>query len=283
MKKSINIWSFPGEWELARKLALAAEAGFTGFEPDLSENGPISLESTPPELAAARALAERHGVTFSSLATGLYWGANPASADAAVRARAAHILRRQIECAAALGIDTILVVPGAVGVDFVPGAEEIPYDLAYERAQAFLTEALPLAARHRVCLAVENVWNKFLLSPLEMRAFIDSFGSEWVGAYLDVGNCIATGYPEHWIRILGPRIKRVHFKDFRRAVGTIHGFVDLLSGDVNWPAVMREFRAIGYTGWAAAEMIPPVPFYKHSPETLIRNTACAMEQIFAFT
>jgi L-ribulose-5-phosphate 3-epimerase len=157
----------------------------------------------------------------------------------------------------------------------------VPYDAAYERAHAFIAAALPLAEQHRVCLAIENVWNKFLLSPLEMCAFIDSFGSAWVGSYLDVGNVVATGYPEHWIRILGSRIKRVHFKDYRRAVGTVHGFVELLSGDVNWPAVMRELRAIGYTGWVAAEMIPPVPFYKHCPETLIENTARALDRIFA--
>ena len=281
MKKSINIWSFPPEWEWSRKLELSAAAGFTGFEPDLSENGPIHLESTPQELAGVRALAEKHGLELSGLATGLYWGANAASADPAVRERAAHILRRQIECAAALGIDTILVVPGAVGVDFIPGAEEVPYDLAYERAHAFVAGGLPLAAQHRVHLAIENVWNKFLLSPLEMRAFIDSFESEWVGSYFDVGNVLATGYPEHWISILGPRLRRVHFKDFRRDVGTIHGFVELLSGDVDWPAVSRALRAVEYTGWIAAELIPPVPFYKHSPETLIVNTARAMDAIFA--
>jgi hexulose-6-phosphate isomerase len=134
-----------------------------------------------------------------------------------------------------------------------------------------------------VCLGIENVWNKFLLSPLEMRDFIDSFQSEWVGSYLDVGNALATGYPEHWIRILSHRIKRVHFKDYRRAVGSVAGFVDLLSGDVHWPAVMRELRAIGYSGWIAAEMIPPVPFYKYSPEVLIQNTARAMDAIFSFT
>jgi len=114
-----------------------------------------------------------------------------------------------------------------------------------------------------------------------MRAFIDQFNSPFVGAYLDVGNVLATGFPEHWIRILGPRIRRVHFKDYRRAVGSVDGFVELLSGDVNWPAVMRELRAIDYTGWIAAEMIPPVPFYKHAPEMLVHNSSQAMDAIFA--
>ena len=281
MKKSINLWSFPGEWDFKRKLSVAHEAGFEAFEPELAESGPIHLGSSADELAAVKTLAENSGLALSGLATGLYWGANAASDDPAVRQRAADILHRQIECAAALGIDTILVVPGAVGVDFIPNAEVVPYDTAYDRARAFIQNALPTAERHRVCLGIENVWNKFLLSPLEMRDFIDSFQSEWVGSYLDVGNTLATGYPEHWIRILAHRIKRVHFKDYRRAVGSVSGFVDLLSGDIHWPAVMRELRAIGYSGWIAAEMIPPVPFYKYSPETLIQNTARAMNAIFA--
>jgi len=281
MKKSINIWSFPGDWDFKHKLAVAREAGFEGFEPELAETGVIHPGSSADELAAVKMLTENHGLALSGLATGLYWGANAASNDPAVRQRAAEILTRQIECAAALGIDTVLVVPGAVGVDFIPGAEVVPYDTAYERAHAFIRNALPAAERHRVCIGIENVWNKFLLSPLEMRGFVDSFQSDWVGCYLDVGNVLATGYPEHWIRILGHRIKRVHFKDYRRAVGSVAGFVDLLSGDVHWPAVMRELRAIGYTGWVAAEMIPPVPFYKYSPETLIQNTARAMDAIFA--
>jgi len=280
MKKSINIWSFPGDWDFKRKLSVAREAGFEGFEPELAESGPIHLGSSADELAAAKMLVENYGLALSGLATGLYWGANAASDDPTTRQRAAEILHRQIELAAALGIDTVLVVPGAVGVDFIPNAEIVPYDSAYERARAFIQNALPAAERHRVCIGIENVWNKFLLSPLEMRDFIDSFHSEWVGCYLDVGNALATGYPEHWIRILGRRIKRVHFKDYRRAVGSVAGFVDLLSGDIRWPEVMRELRAIGYTGWIAAEMIPPVPFYKHSPETLIQNTARAMEAIF---
>jgi L-ribulose-5-phosphate 3-epimerase len=91
---------------------------------------------------------------------------------------------------------------------------------------------------------------------------------------------LATGYPEHWITCLGARIRRIHFKDYRRAVGTVDGFCDLLSGDVDWPGVMRALREIRYDGWIAAEMIPPVPFYKHCPEVLIHNTSRAMDSIF---
>jgi L-ribulose-5-phosphate 3-epimerase len=281
MKKSISIWSFYGNWSLEEKLRLAKEAGFAGFEIDLSEDGPVNLKSTAAELKAVRALAEKCGVELSGLATGLYWGANAVSANPATRERAARILQKQIECAAALGIDAILVVPGAVGVDFIPGCEVVPYHLAWERAKDFIRAALPAAEKAHITIGIENVWNKFLLSPLEMKAFIDGFGSEWVGSYFDVGNVLAVGYPEHWIAALGNRIRRVHFKDYRRAVGTADGFCDLLSGDVNWPGVMAALKAVGYQGWVAAEMIPPVPFYKHCPEVLIHNTSQAMDAIFA--
>jgi hexulose-6-phosphate isomerase len=283
MKKSISVWSFYGDWSFEEKLQLAKDAGFEGFEVELADEGggPVHMGSTPADLEPVKAAAESVGIELSGVATGLYWGANAASEDADVRAKAAAILEQQIRCAAALGIDTILVVPGAVGVDFIPDAEVVPYCKAYERAQEFIKAALPLAEENGVTIGVENVWNKFLLSPLEMRDFIDSFGSANVGSYFDVGNTLATGYPEHWIKILGERIKRVHFKDWRRAVGTVDGFVDILSGDVDWAAVMAALKGAGYEGWVAAEMIPPVPFYKHCPEVLIKNTSVAMDGVFA--
>lgn len=280
MKKSISTWSFYGPWNFAEKLALAKEAGFEGFEPDLSEDGPVNFTAAAEDLAALRQQAEKAGIVLSGLATGLYWGANPANADPAVRHRAAAILDRQMDCAATLGIDAVLVVPGSVGADFIPGCEVVPYELAYRRALDFVRGALRKAERLGVTLCIENVWNKFLLSPLEMRDFIDGFGSDRVGAYFDVGNALATGHPEQWISILGSRIKRVHFKDYRRNVGSADGFCDLLSGDVDWPAVMSALKSADYDGWVAAEMIPPVPFYKHAPEVLIHNTSRAMDAIF---
>lgn len=281
MKKAISIWSFPFDWPLERKLAVAREAGFAGFEIDLTDTGPVGMTTSAEDLRAVRRAVEAAGLQLSGLATGLYWGANAASADAAVRQRAEAILRRQIECAQHLGIDAILVVPGAVGVDFVPGAEVVPYETAYRRANEFIKAALPAAQKAGVTLCVENVWNKFLLSPIEMRWFLDELRHESVGSYFDVGNALLVGYPEDWIGTLGKRIRRVHFKDFRRNVGTIDGFCDLLSGDVNWPVVMQALRKTGYNGWVAGEMIPPVPFYKHCPEILIHNTSRAMDAIFA--
>lgn len=281
MKKAISIWSFPGDVSWEKKLQWAKDAGFAGFEVDLSEDGVVNMKSSDADLAKVRSAVEKAGLQLTSLATGMYWGANPVSADSGVRAQAKAIIEKQITAAAGLGLDTILVVPGSVGADFIPGCEIVPYDVAYERATAFIREALPLAEKHKVVIGVENVWNKFLLSPLEMRAFIDQFQSEYVRSYFDVGNTLALGYPEHWISILGSRIRRVHFKDYRRAVGSVDGFVDILSGDVNWPAVVSALRSVKYEGWVTAEMIPPVPFYKYSPETLIHNTSRAMDGVLS--
>lgn len=281
MKKSISIWSFYGDWDLRQKMQIAKDAGFEGIEIDVSGDGPITLDTSDWDLNKIGEQAESVGITLSGLATGMYWEFNPASAKEATRSKARKILEKQIHSAAHLGIDTILVVPGGVGADFIPGCEEIPYDLAWDRATEFVREALPFAEDKGVTIGIENVWNKFLLSPLEMQKFIDQFESRHVASYFDVGNVLATGYPEHWITILAERIARVHFKDYRRAVGSVDGFVDLLAGDVNWPAVMQALSDIEYDGWVAAEMIPPVPFYKYAPETLIDNTSRAMDSIFA--
>jgi L-ribulose-5-phosphate 3-epimerase len=281
MRKSISIWSFPPTLSLADRLRLAREAGFDGFEIDLSDDGPLTLGSSAKEISAVRTLAEQIGIELSGLATGLFWGANPASADPAVRARAGAVLNRQIEIAHALALDAILVVPATVGADFLPNCEVVPYDLAWQRATDFIRAALPLAEKAGVRICVENVWNKFLLSPLEMRQFVAQFDSEWIRVYFDVGNALATGYPEHWINILAQQIHRVHLKDYRRAVGSVDGFVEILSGDINWPLVMGALRAIGYDGWLTAEMIPPVPFYKYAPEILLFNTSRAMDALLA--
>ncbi len=281
MKKSISIWSFYGDWTLQEKMKLAKDAGFSGIELDVSGDGPINLDSSDSDIDAVGRLAADEGLVLSGLATGMYWEFNPASEDADTRANAKRVLETQLRAASRLGIDAVLVVPGSVGADFIPDCEELSYDAVWERATAFVSESLPLAKELGVTICIENVWNKFLLSPREMAQFIDQFGDPRVGSYFDVGNVLANGYPEHWISMLGDRIARVHVKDYRRAVGSVDGFVDLLSGDVNWPAVVQALKGIEYDGWVAAEMIPPVPFYKHAPETLIHNTSLAMDSILA--
>ena len=125
-------------------------------------------------------------------------------------------------------------------------------------------------------IGVENIWNKFLLSPLEMRRFIDEIDCPNVGVWLDVANMMMFGYPEQWIRILGKRIVKVHFKDFRRAVKSLDGFVDLLAGDVDWKAVREGLEAIGYQGWCNGEMCPT---YRQHTDQMIYNCSAAMDCI----
>ena len=279
MKKGISIWSF-AEGSLETCFQLAKKAGFDGVEVALAETGEINLESTREDIIKIKRTAEKAEIELYSVASGLYWTYNYTASDSVIREKAKEITKKQLQIASWLGCDTILVVPGAVGVDFVPGAEVIEYDIAYERATQALKELALYAEELGVTIGVENVWNQFLLSPLELAGFIDGIGSAYVGAYFDVGNVLFCGYPEHWIKILGNRIKKVHFKDYRKAAGGLHGFVDLLAGDVNFPAVMKSFSNIGYEGWVTAEMLPP---YKYFSETLLYNTSNAMDKILGRT
>ena len=275
MKKGISIWSFT-ETDLKKIFEIAKAAGFDGVELGLDETGPVSLSSTKEQILEVKKLAEEIGIELYSVASGLYWTYNYTSNKEENRIKAKEITKKHLQVASWLGCDTILVVPGAVEVPFDPQSEIVEYDVAYERALEALKELAPLAEELKVSIGVENVWNKFLLSPMEMRDFIDKVGSDYVGSYFDVGNVLYAGYPEQWIKILGKRIKKVHFKDYRKAVGTIDGFVDLLAGDVDYIAVKKAFDEIGYDGGATAEMIPP---YKLYPETIIYNTSNAMDKI----
>ena len=152
----------------------------------------------------------------------------------------------------------------------------VAYDRAYDYALEAISQLAADAKDAGVAIGVENVWNKFLLSPLEMRDFIDKTGSPYVGAYFDVGNVVFSGYPEHWIRILGKRIRKIHFKDFRRMTAGLTGFVDLLAGDVDFPKVMEALEEAGYDGYCNAEM----GAYAHYPLQMIYNTSHAMDRIF---
>jgi L-ribulose-5-phosphate 3-epimerase len=280
MKKGINIWSFSGETDISTCIKIAKDAGFDGIELALNETGPLSLESTVNEVRTYRKQADEIGIELTSLASGLYWGNSLTSSKVEIRKKAQSIVKKQLEFAAVLGVDTILVVPGAVGVDFIPDSEVVPYDTAYNYALEALTQLADEAKAHQVSIGIENVWNKFLLSPLEMRNFIDTINSDYVGAYFDVGNVLYTGYPEHWIRILNKRIKKVHFKDYRRDAGNLSGFVDLLAGNVNYPEVIKALEEIGYDDYVIAEMIPS---YTHHVNQIVYNTSASMDAILGRT
>lgn len=275
MKKGINVWSFGGEHSAREYIELAKDAGYDGIEFGLDETGVVSLESTDDDIREIKRIAEGEGIETPSLASGLYWTYPITSSDKETREKAKSIVRRQLEIAAILGADTILVVPGLVGADFIPGGEVMEYDVAYDLSLEAFIELKDYAEETGVNIGLENVWNKFLLSPLEMRDFVDKIDSSHVGVYFDVGNVVYSGYPEHWIKILGSRIKKVHVKDFRRSVGNINGFVDLLSGDVDYPVVMKELEKIGYDDYLTAEMTP----YRDYPDQVIYATSVALDKI----
>lgn len=277
MKKSISFWSFSGK-NVFEAMKLAKQAGFDGIELTLDAAGDVTMDTTAEQLAEIRRAADEIGIALPSVASSLYWTYSFTSDDPAEREMAHNVAVKEIEIAAALGADTVLIVPGSVAVEFVPERPVVPYDVCWDRALAEMKRLAPVAEAHRVNIGVENVWNQFLLSPLEMRAFIDAIGSEWVGSYFDVGNVLFAGYPEHWIHILGSRIKKVHFKDFKRNPGGLNSFVDILSGDVNWAAVMQAFEDIGYDNWATGEMTVP---YAFAPDQIIYNTSASMGRILA--
>ncbi len=275
MKKGINIWSFP-QGTIKENLMLAKKASFEGVELALNGEGELSMQSTEKEIAEIRKMAEDIGLKLYSLSSGLCWDYRLSDDDQAMREKAKDMIKKQLDTAKILGADTVLVIPGVVNVEFSSPEKKVAYDIVYERALEGVNELKAYAESLKVNIGLENVWNKFLLSPMEMRDFIDKIDSEYVGSYLDIGNTLYCGYPEDWVRILGKRIKKVHFKDYRMQAGGLHGFVDLLAGDVDYPEVVKALGEIGYEDWVSAEMIPN---YKHHTDAIIYNTSYAMDRI----
>jgi L-ribulose-5-phosphate 3-epimerase len=274
--KSINYWSFPGGLEgtldVIDAMRLARDHGFDAIELGIGESGALGLDVTEQRCAQIRSEADRLGLTIPSTASGIYWSRSLGDGNP----QAVDDLQRMARICGWLGARTHLTIPGAVEVFFLPERPIQSYDTVLKNARTGLEQVLPVAEKAGVRLGIENVWNKFLLSPTELAAFIDSFSSPSLGAYVDVGNILLYGYPEQWLRVLGDRVVGIHLKDFRKAVGTIDGFVDLLEGDVDWLAVMQAIEEIGFDGPLVAEMIPG---YKHYPMVRIANTSRAMDAI----
>jgi hexulose-6-phosphate isomerase len=227
---------------LRETFALLREVGFAGVEVRGSMNR--------QEVLAAR---DATGLLIPSVAS--HWTHPLTSPNPATRAVCLEGLRQALRDAKAYGADSVLLVPGIV-------SHEIAYDEAYARAAAEIRQAVPLAESLGVAIALENVWNKFLLSPLEAAAFVAAFQSPWVRWHFDVGNVVDTGWPAQWIRLLGPHIAKVHVKEFSRKLrderGPRAGFeAALMTGDSDWPAVLKALDAIGYAGWMITEQYRP--------------------------
>jgi L-ribulose-5-phosphate 3-epimerase len=289
MKKGIVIRAFSGNSDFLgsgsflsglddfeRIFARARQAGFDGVQPYLEPTGYFSLESSDRVLTDIAGAAAKNGIELPSIEIAPFSFSFTTDDEAERRRSIAHV-RRCLEVAAALGSQGVLVIPGWVGLPWDKSAPLVRYDIAYDRTAAALTELAPNAEKLGVSLLLENIWNRFLLSPIEMRALLDSIGSPRVRAIFDVGNIVAVGYPEQWIEILGSRIQEIHLKDYRASVGTVDGFVDLLSGDVNWSAVMHALRESGYDGFLTAEVFPQ-PF---APDLVVDQTSRAIDSILS--
>jgi L-ribulose-5-phosphate 3-epimerase len=235
LRKALQFGMLPKNLSDADKFKLAKECGFDG------------VEGSPMEdLEAARrlgSLAREAGVPIHSIVYG-GWGAPFSDPDPKVIKKGMAGMETALRSAKALGAETVLLVPAIV-------TETVGYGDAYKRSQENIRKLLPLAEQLGVIIAVENVWNKFLLSPLEFARYVDEFDSPWLKAYFDVGNVIIFGYSQDWIRTLGKRIVKIHLKDFRRKG---YQWTNLLEGDVNWKQVRQALGEIGYDGFMTTEL-----------------------------
>lgn len=222
------------------KFTAAKEAGYEGVEAQGGMNQQEVLDAYG-----------QTGLKAASVCCHTHWKDTLTDNDEAVRERGLQGVLQTLRDAKAYGTDSILVVPGVV-------SEEVGYDVAWERSITQIKKAAPLAKELGVKISIENVWNNFILSPIEAVKFLDDIGDPIVGWHFDIGNVLRYGWPEQWIKVLGKRINRLHFKEFSRKLmtekGLRNGFdVDLMEGDNNWPAIMKALDDVGYEGWAISE------------------------------
>ena len=220
------------------RFQMAREAGFECVEAYTTED-PKMVD----EIAKA---SQDTGLRIHGVMNQAHWRYPLSSGDPEAVKISMEGMRTSLRNAKTWGAQTVLLVPAVVDPDTT-------YEQAMERSKRQVSELLPLAEQLKVIIAIENVWNKFLLSPIEFADYVDSFKSPYLQAYFDVGNIPLYGYPEHWIRSLGKRIVRVHFKDFRFRNRQAE-FVNLLDGDINWPGIYDSFQAIGYKGPISLEI-----------------------------
>lgn len=225
---------------IMEKFQAAKEAGFEGVE--------VMSNLNRKEVLEAR---DTTGLIIPSVCGADHWRKPLSDPDPSVRDEGIAALKLAIEDADAYGADTVLLVPGRV-------TEKITYDDCWKRSTEQIRKVVPFAEKMKVKIAIENVWNNFLLSPLEAVNYVDQFKSRYIGFYFDCGNILAYGWPEQWIKILGNRIAKVHIKEYSRKIadekGKSAGFgVKLLEGDVNWSAVMAALREVEYNGWTTIE------------------------------
>jgi len=240
MKRGIMWGSIGVGGTIYEKFQVAKQAGFEGIEPMSHLNR--------DEILKARDLT---GLSIPSVCGALHGKYPLSDPDPKVRAEGVAALKVTLDDAKAYGADTVLLVPGRV-------SETVSYDDCWKRSVEEIKKVIPYAEKLNIKIAVENVWNNFLLSPMEAANYVDQFKSQYVRFYFDCGNILVYGWPEQWIKILGDRIVKVHIKEYSRKIadkqGKWAGFnVKLQEGDVNWPVVMKALEDIGYKGWTTIE------------------------------
>ena len=256
----MNYWvfgGFTGEKTPYEFIDWAAGKGLSGVELTVGDVLPIDI--TEEECRKIAAYAKEKGIGLRSLASGAGWGCYLASPDADEREKALDFARKYLKIASWIGAETILLLSGATRVAWDDSRPVLPYKLVWENSTSALKELIPLAEELGVNIGLENVWNRFLISPMEWKLFLDQFQSERMGIYFDAGNACLTGRPEDFPEILGSYIKAVHLKNFTETdcAGTLHGFGDdLMEGVVNFKALFAELDKIGYKGPFTVEMIP---------------------------
>ena len=273
MKKGINAWCFPDDMQINDVFALAALERFEGIEVNLAcegKAGYLNINTWEKDCENLRTLSKKHYLPISSVSTAYLWDYPLSDNDPEKIEKGKTAVKIMVDAAKALDADTVLVVPGRV-------TKDVSYKTCYDRALKAINELKTYAGKKEIILGIENVWNKFLLSPLEMRDFINAIDSPYVRSYLDAGNVMQSGYPHHWVELLCGKIAKVHVKDFVCEIGNIMGFVNLLQGDVDWGSLMKALRDAGYNSYITAELSP----YKTNPAGLIKDTSAALDYILS--
>lgn len=281
MKKSINQWAFPypDRMNLCECLQLAKDAGFDGIELNYDLDNDLSPKSGTKEYTEIRKMADDIGIAISGLCSFLFWPYPLSSNDPVKRATGIELAGRMTQAAHDLGVENLLVVPGAVHIPWRDDHEPVANDICDQRAKDAVEQLLPAAEKLGVSMNIENIFfNGYLMTPMEMNAFVDHFSSERLKVHFDTGNIMEYQFPEHWARLLGNRTKNIHLKEFTKK-GTDHSlecFRPLLDGTTDWPAVIEELDKTGYDGYLTFEYFHPYPHY---PEALIYQTSDSLDRM----
>ncbi|HJZ69267.1 MAG TPA: TIM barrel protein [Blastocatellia bacterium] len=261
LKKAVLISMLPKEMSYLDRFKLAVDVGFEAME--------AQTITDPKEADAIKEAANKASLRIHSVMNMDHWKYPLSSADPEVVARSMKGMETSLRNAKLWGADAVLLVPAVVN-------PQTRYQDAYTRSQVQIRKLIPLAKELGIIIAVEEVWNKFLLSPIEFARYVDEFKSPWVRAYFDVGNVVFYGYPQDWIRTLGKRIVKFHIKDFKYENNTTK-WMPLLEGAIDWRDVRKAIAEIGYSGYLTTELSPP----KEGHEAWLRDVSARVDKILA--